>query len=1222
MIRRGKARLALMALWALAFCASVILFPGTPLAEPLALTQPEDLRDPILSVEGRAYVLTPTALYRFQPESESWTVLTKDDGLPDPPLANMNLTEDEIWIVGAGASFTAARAEDWQRYDPGEGPTRAAVHAVAADADYAYAATDSGAMRFDRYVLAWDPIPGPDGRSLGQALDVEVADDRVWFALHGAVAEFRKQTEGMRLLALPQNLRDAPIFALSQSASHLWALTPRGIGRYDKELETWSEFLPGVDLPDARIHQVTQKGDDLWLGTDDGLWSYQAQRGIWRRDEKCTTMPGTQVHAFSLERGTWVATESAYARYDDQAARWIEFTEQVPLAPGAALALSWTADALLLLAQDRIVYAATRGENDPRLFTFREEVIARESLPTAAANAWRPVVDENGAGLRRAGDEYVLVKGGATVYIENDAEAGPADESDYAHLVQDTRLDLALSGRFRGDRTLSGHLDTTDPDNESYLVSFRGSSEDRLRSVSAGELEQQFFNSRLSGGAGLEGGALRGEVGRRSETTHRRLVTADGWAGLRRTFPGREIFYPTRDPSGDRYRKLAHEHLIAGSEEFRLDGELLRVNFDYTIDWEHGSFILSDNVLFDEGAALEVFYYYELQGNDAEQDEAGVPDDRDYYAAQLGLAPAEQLFAGIAGASWSDSTGGRTELGTANARFEWRRADGLLRVMPEIAVSRDQAGTELADNAADATDADETGLAGGLAFDARYRGLEVSSAYRSLESGFHSLEDRRTRLGRLSKDAEVRARWALPRNLQATLEWDEKRSSLASSASEEGRESWLLAGMRWLPSRLPSIGLFRGRATVDSLESLRKRWITRAELDLESGPEQLGFIGVKRLGLRALLQRSDREQTDEGDPGGSGAGDRRITDQTYIRMNGSAGSPFAWNADWDERWTHQPSPGPHGLQRIQNLDLSFQSQPHASLNTYWIWDAARELDYKDLGGTAGFTTRRSLTTVTHLYPGWILRNLRPLSMRLDLKWSGNEGGAAGEPHPGGSSLWQAADADSLRGDDRFGALETRLQLLAWLRLVERVENEHASSLAPTPHREDRRWLSESRVELRPSGGQLVTRLVIEQQEAELLPADTLLTDRETRRVAVEWSQTWGSGFLSSLLVDVRRVADLAGARTHTLNPQVRGTYRDTARRFDAALGMSYAREERTGIDSETGEETTHETRFFELNATVNLQPMRILALRLDQRTSWRREQRPDHAIEVRVNVRV
>ncbi len=508
--------------------------------EPFAATRAEDLRPRIALSDGRLLLLTPEALYRFQPESEAWTVTTSADHLPEPPLVNLSATSKSIWIAGTGAAFSDPRYDDWQGYSTADGLPGREVLSVETDDDYAYAATDAGAGRFDMYTLEWEALTTASGERLGAISDVALGEDRVWFALAFGVAEYQKDTETWRVDRQLGQITAPRVLALRQTTRFLWALTETGLARYEKSLRTWTSYPVGTDLPDARVRQFTLQGDDVWLGTDAGLWRYGTETGMWRRDESSTTMPGSSVLAFALETGRiWVATESAFAQYDLEASRWTEFTAGVSVPPSEAVAITRAGDILMILGSNGIAYGLAQGHTNPNLFTWRSRPVLRARTARAETRGWHTVLDESGLGLASDSGEAVTVKGGATVYIDNGAgHIG----SGIGALHSDTRYDLTLNGRLDKERTLSGFYNSTDPENSAYQLTFRGARSDALRSLSLGEIEVQPYNARLTPGTGLKGGQIRLEKGERSEETHRRLVTVDGWVGRRRTLPGRDTF--------------------------------------------------------------------------------------------------------------------------------------------------------------------------------------------------------------------------------------------------------------------------------------------------------------------------------------------------------------------------------------------------------------------------------------------------------------------------------------------------------------------------------------------------------------------------------------------------------------------------------------------------------------------------------------------------------
>ena len=538
----GAVPLALC-LIALSSAAAIAATASPP--QPFSATSTDDLLSGIATAEDRIFLFTPAALYRFLPESEAWTVTSHADGLPDAPLRTLYLSGENIWITGDGVSVSDIRFDDWQRYREGDGFPGRYVRDVEEDDDYAYAGTDKGAGRFDRYILEWETLEGPGGQPLGPVSDVAVGDERVWFGLENGVAEYRKESESFRIDSLLGGFHAPEVRALRQSAGYVWAFTDQGIARYDKNLETWTSFPAGTDLPDAKVHQLDLMGDDIWIGTDAGLWRYRSESGIWRRDESNDLMPGERVLAFAIETDRiWAVTDRAFAVYENETARWIDFTASVPLAPTEVVEMHRSGGTILFVGHREIVYGLDKGQENPSLFTYRSEPIAGidEARKTAEEEGWRLGLDDAGLGARGPGEKALVIKGGTTLFIEDD-DGGTKENGPFGEILSESRLDLTLGGRLGNDRTLSGFYDTTDPENSKYQITYRGARSDVLRVLSAGEIEQNLFNSSLAPGTGLRGATVRAELGGRSDATRRRLLTADGWIGKRRTLPGREVFY-------------------------------------------------------------------------------------------------------------------------------------------------------------------------------------------------------------------------------------------------------------------------------------------------------------------------------------------------------------------------------------------------------------------------------------------------------------------------------------------------------------------------------------------------------------------------------------------------------------------------------------------------------------------------------------------------------
>ncbi|MCP4547608.1 MAG: hypothetical protein GY835_14205 [bacterium] len=1360
-----------------ALLLTTIILTGSVLAEPFSSTRADDLRERILFNEDRLLLLTPAALYRFLPATETWTTATATEGLPGAPLTGIAVTDEELWLTGDGAAFSDLRFDDWQRYGAGEGYPGRFIRAVASDADYVYAACDGGAARFDRYILEWESLTGPDGTELGALNDVASDEDRVWFARNDGVAEFRKEAESMHLETQLGRLDSPRVLALRQTTNYLWAITDRGFARYDKELKTWTSFTPGDDLPDTRIHRLEMQGEDIWLGTDRGLWRFRAETGIWRREESCVSMPGESVRAFALDgERLWVVTDLACALYEEENARWIDFTAALPLEFADIDNLAFLGKTLVLTTPDAILYGLDQGQSSPNLFTFRSRPIQKTAIGSAAER--RITLDERGLSLRVPGDGNLLVQGGATTYIENDVGT---DETGLGEMITDTRVDLSLSGRFGEDRTLSGFYDGTDPDNHAYQLTYRGARRDVLRSLSVGELGQQLFNSELAPGTGLTGGSARLEFGERSETTNRRLLTADAWFGLRRTLSGRDVFHgnnrdiagsvrdidyvrgtvfplptgwtagdlaaaeihrddnddatdnantksrtfagisgnwdrltPNTDyvlgPDGrtlvldtplqdgdnlvarrgasevdltdtwlrnryfvalspvpgtlrvtmvdslgadhgvggnylythgldadndgrcdtDRFSPLtglidfptdtpfaseayadpptsnmrieysykstlstfilSRRDIVPGSERVTLDRRPVQAGADYSLIPTSGIFVFFDHVVIDDDTVIEIEYEYELDTSDPDYDDSFIT------TGQLGFAPIDNVFLGVNSTIWTDDQVDFITTTDFNARFEWRGADHFLRVSPEFAVSDGDTSQE-SPSAASV----EQGSALGVDLQGRFRGLEFSASHRDLGENYVSLEDRRTLLGRLREETRAQGLWQLGTRLQAELDWSRSLSDQVAAGSNfgsdsepdvaggEGEESALTAGVRLQQAGLPSVLVSRGQMRLAAPGRRQDKTISRVELQYDPEVERISALGLRRLWLRAFFQRSERDFTSDAQTSDPTA--NRGTDHASFRLNGSTGVPLSWNIAFEDK--HTWLPGGDDLGRNQQLDAMVQIQPHSSLDTYLRWEGERDLFRRVGGDRNGFGANRTLLGTIQFYPGRISERFSRLALRVDLNNASADDGEPGLAQPGFAGLWTESDPVSRQIRTRNSIFEARVQVLANLRLVERLTLQSSTSEREELRTDGDGWELENRLEVKPDGGQVMVRVFGSR-------FDEVFTRTEGKRFSGQWDQIWGRGLLTYASLEAFRNESTdrdLGEISRGLTPKVQFTWRYAKWRLDANLGatLSWLDREDTSLGAPGGWLTDRQQT---LSFSLDVNPHRILFLKV------------------------
>jgi ligand-binding sensor domain-containing protein len=84
--------------------------------------------------------------------------------------------------------------------------------------------------------------------------------------------------------------------------SFLWVGTPLGLSRYDKSLESWSQFTPRKTLLGKEVRAIAIDGHYIWVGTTSGLSRYDSEYGTW---ENYRTRGGRQELRVGGDRWSW-----------------------------------------------------------------------------------------------------------------------------------------------------------------------------------------------------------------------------------------------------------------------------------------------------------------------------------------------------------------------------------------------------------------------------------------------------------------------------------------------------------------------------------------------------------------------------------------------------------------------------------------------------------------------------------------------------------------------------------------------------------------------------------------------------------------------------------------------------------------------------------------------------------------------------------------------------
>ena len=136
-------------------------------------------------------------------------------------------------------------------------------------------------------------------------------------------------------------------YALKVDERYVWVGTRRGLSRYDKITESWTNFTKHNSVANDRIVAVVADDRYVWCGTSSGLSRYDKTYGTWKnyrrggnmyydrrkdysreereklREAYRNSLIDDNVNALAVDdRYLWIGTREGANRYDKLTDKW------------------------------------------------------------------------------------------------------------------------------------------------------------------------------------------------------------------------------------------------------------------------------------------------------------------------------------------------------------------------------------------------------------------------------------------------------------------------------------------------------------------------------------------------------------------------------------------------------------------------------------------------------------------------------------------------------------------------------------------------------------------------------------------------------------------------------------------------------------------------------------------------------------------------------------
>ena len=841
-------------------------------------TKPTRQRNRLIHYNDYVYIASKVGLLRFDANTEEWQIFTRDDGLPDNRLLEIELDQGLLWLgTNEGVGNSDVRFNDWLNYDNERGLPHNHHRAFAFDLDYVWTATDSGVGRYDRYLEEWVAYTKTDGLPAHSINDIFVADEYVWAATDLGVGRYDKKVETWLTYGPEDGLLSSYVYWIREVGEEIWFFTDNGISRFNPKSQTWRSITETDGLISYNVFDIEPDGNTLWLVTDRGIVQCDWRSGTCVPFLQKANLAGAQVRDISMTGNqVWFATDRGLFRYLKSSAtagdgqtgeEWLRIT--------AAKGLQ-SENLHRVVAEGELIFVFTGTGID----IFR-------SLTNDVLSFYFEDVSRAGSG--RTGDHGLAARIDDTGFIV-DAGAGVSSRlsgtysftsqtfsSDLLH-PQNSRKSFYTRHRaqlyenvtFPNDRTINAYYDNTYLDDILYGAVFRGNMNDNLRQARLGNrIRPDLVNTELIGDTYIEGAMIRLEAGDKTSVKKRRRFRTDAYFGEREAVYEQEIFYGR----GDVLYHLKHADIIIGSATVWVDGEQQSVQ-EYNLDHTNGLllFTFPGKELISSETKIEVIYQY--RPHDKLQNEQ-------LGAAQSVVSFGDDAFVGLSflrDQTESDSAGTQA-LNIANAFGEvWLKSNDEnreLRIRPELAFSQDDFSSE-------------KGMASRVEILSRISKLQVQGNFQEYDKTFRTIGRRRTEFGEIMGYRELSSRFEPYKWLPVDAGW--KRESARNGAENTGWARLSIAHPRY-----PALTLTATQADAKTPAMNRRRQDYRLGMEYELPDYLASKIAMNRAFLYFQLRRITtdikNEQTTRDAPG------LVKSDNGFLRLKLSPSRKFTFNAD-------------------------------------------------------------------------------------------------------------------------------------------------------------------------------------------------------------------------------------------------------------------------------------------------------------------------------------
>lgn len=440
---------------------------------------------PVLQLENRVWLGTPTGLLQYNLEDDSFQRFNIPGKNSNPPIRQLHVFDDWLWcVLDSGLASLHLRLNEWLFYDANNGLPAGRVHGIDFSQDYVWIATDSGSARLDLLIEEWEHLKPAITPPVTAIRDLTHSAATIWLITANELLEYDPGYEKWRRLPIPE-VQPLSLQRIFVAGPDIWLVSNRGLIRFNPTLYTRQEFFSSY-LNSDNLLELMIEDDTIWAVTRAGLFYYQQTSGIWREFEGNPYLNSFQVqNAVVTPKNIWFLTDRGVLLWDRALKSW----EILDYGTGLSVLnyRSGYSDGSLafLFYADGLDYRA----NFQLPWRFYPTGRPSEDTRHQIQNFWRNFLDNKSGAFIPVGKYRWTWEGSRLSWIQ-DSQWRFSENGNSVSSISGQRLDVKNQLQLGNNRAITGFYNNIDDNETMYGLRFKSTGNDLVQELNWGDMRR------------------------------------------------------------------------------------------------------------------------------------------------------------------------------------------------------------------------------------------------------------------------------------------------------------------------------------------------------------------------------------------------------------------------------------------------------------------------------------------------------------------------------------------------------------------------------------------------------------------------------------------------------------------------------------------------------------------------------------------------------------